>query len=43
MERDYEQHVDLIDLGAASAETQGPGVQIGDEFLGLVAAGLSED
>lgn len=34
---------DLIDLGIASVETQGPGNVDGDEKIGLSAAGLSDD
>lgn len=34
---------DLIELGVASAETQGPGVVEGDDKIGLNAAGLSDD
>lgn len=41
MERDL--HDELIDLGAASIETQGPGLHPGDDFIGLAVTGLSED
>lgn len=34
---------DLIDLGSASAVTQGPGGVPVDEALGMTAAGLSAD
>jgi hypothetical protein len=34
---------DVIDLGTASIETQGPGVLPGDEFIGLAAFGLSDE
>lgn len=34
---------DIIELGSASLETQGPGHLPGDEFIGLVATGLSDD
>ncbi|MBR0552720.1 MULTISPECIES: benenodin family lasso peptide [Stakelama] len=38
-----EREDDVIDLGAASIETQGPGAQVGDEFLGLIPTGLADD
>jgi hypothetical protein len=34
---------ELIELGIASVETQGPGQLPGDDFIGFVAAGLSDD
>ena len=34
---------DLIDLGAASVETKGPLHAPGDDFKGIVAAGLTDD
>jgi len=43
MERENEQIDELIDLGAASAETRGT-VGVGDDFIGLLQnAGLSDD
>ncbi|WP_188053921.1 benenodin family lasso peptide [Sphingosinithalassobacter sp. CS137] len=33
----------VIELGAASVETQGGGPLIGDEALGLVPFGLTDD
>ncbi|WP_298674299.1 benenodin family lasso peptide [uncultured Sphingomonas sp.] len=38
-----EREDDVIELGTASIETQGPGLQPGDDFIGLVATGLSND
>lgn len=34
---------DVIDLGAASVETQGPGALPGDDLIGFVQTGLSDD
>jgi len=43
MNREYE-YEDLIDLGAASAETKGPSVGHDDTNLGLIPfAGLSDE
>ena len=43
MEREREQHDDLIDLGAASVETKGPiGTGI-DDVLRQSAGGISDD
>jgi hypothetical protein len=39
MEREDE----VIELGAVSVETQGPGFQPGDDAIGLVAVGLTDD
>lgn len=33
----------VIELGAVSIETQGPGFQPGDDAIGLVGIGLSDD
>ncbi|WP_343517793.1 benenodin family lasso peptide [Sphingomonas sp.] len=33
----------IIELGVASVTTQGPGLQPGDEVIGLEQAGLSDD
>ena len=43
MERENERQDELIDLGAASVETLGPGGIPADELLGQFAAGLSDD
>ena len=34
---------DIIELGIATVETQVPGLHPGDDFIGLVATGLSDD
>lgn len=34
---------DLIDLGAASLETQGPGGPVDDQALGIMYTGLLDD
>jgi hypothetical protein len=38
-----EREDDVIDLGAASVETQGPLVGLGDDFIGQRKAELSND
>ncbi|UIJ44793.1 benenodin family lasso peptide [Sphingomonas cannabina] len=38
-----EREDDVIDLGVASVETQGPGQLPGDEVLGRIVPGLSDD
>ena len=43
MNRENEGHTDLIDLGAATAETRGPGGIFYDEVLTQRAEGLSND
>ena len=43
MERENEDRSELIDLGAATAETRGPVGILTDEFLGREATGLSTE
>jgi hypothetical protein len=38
-----EREDDVIELGAVSIETQGPGFLPGDDAIGLVGTGLSDD
>jgi hypothetical protein len=38
-----ERENDLIDLGAATVETKGPLHAPGDDFKGIVGAGLTDD
>ena len=42
MNREYEAQSDLIDLGAATVETRGPGGIFADEVLGTRLIGLSD-
>jgi hypothetical protein len=43
MERENEVRSDLIDLGAARAETKGPVGQRKDDLLGQIGTGLTDD
>jgi hypothetical protein len=43
MNREHEHTDDLIDLGAASAETKGVGPGTGDEIGLFLQAGLNDD
>jgi hypothetical protein len=43
MNREHEAQTDLIDLGAATVETRGPGGFVADEILGTKLEGLSND
>lgn len=38
-----EREDDIIDLGSATVETQGPGGPVDDQALGILFTGLSDD
>ena len=38
-----DRETDVIELGVASVETQGPALVEGDEKLGIYGAGLADD